>query len=407
MHNFDILIVGAGLTGLSLAKTLANSGLKIGLIDKIDPTKNNSSTAPGQFSLRINAYNRFSEQILRKLKVWHKIPSDRVYSFKNVKVYGKEQKNSVDFSASDIGEPHLGSFIENDLVVKILAESLQSYPNIKLFSSLECHDLQVDDYGAQIITKDSNNDLQKFNTSLIIAADGANSKVRDLAKIDYTTKSYAQHCIVGSIKFSQNHENTAWQKFLNTGPLGLLPLSNNYCSLAWSCTDNEAQRLLNLDTKEFISALEKNLSGYLGEILEVGKLASYPLISRHAKSYYTSRVVLVGDSAHNIHPLAGLGANLGFADAWEISQLILKASSSNQSFFSQDILRQYQFKRWPENSAILNSMTAFNYIHSLDYKISTKLEESSLKYANKLSIFKNLLAKKAAHLGSFTPLHFL
>ena len=157
---------------------------------------------------------------------------------------------------------------------------------------------------------------------------------------------YGQKCIVGTVEFDGDHEETAWQRFLTTGPLGLLPLRPGACSLAWSCRHDYADRLMQMDDKEFIAELDAAIQGRLGRITKMGQRGAFPLVARDAATYVGDRTALIGDAAHVIHPLAGLGANIGFQDAAELAGLLIKAQARpGVDIGGRTLLRQYERRR--------------------------------------------------------------
>jgi len=216
-----------------------------------------------------------------------------------------------------------------------------------------------------------------------------------LAEIEMKGMAYQQKCIVGTIQFEGNLNATAWQRFLSTGPIGLLPLAPGYCSLAWSASRSYAEKIIEMDDETFIKTLNEAIQHRLGKILHVGTRKAFPLAAQHAKTYIAPRIALLGNAAHNIHPLAGLGANIGFQDVAAMHSLLLKAQSDNSDIGAPTLLKEYEQLRKSHNARIMTTMTAFNSAFSHNYKTLGKLCDLSLTIADKMTWAKPFLLKQA------------
>ena len=238
-----------------------------------------------------------------------------------------------------------------------------------------------------------------LSAKLLLACDGANSRVRQLLNIGVDYNAYYQKCIVCNIEFTGNLDQTAWQRFLSTGPIGLLPLKKGMCSLAWSCDTEKAHQLLSLSDQDFILRLEKATNGRLEKIIKVGKRAAFPLVARHAKTYTQKRAAILGDAAHVMHPLAGLGANIGFQDVLAWSKLL-----NNQNDLIRDIgrehnLAQYEKIRKSHNQIMISSMTMFNNLFSNDNVGLITIRDLWMKLSDKLHPAKKILLKNVMWMG--------
>ena len=267
-NHYDIAIVGAGLAGATLACALQPSGLKITLLDR--------SPAPdapqGDYELRVSSLNRGSENILRQVNAWQYINKTRAYKYQKVKVCQQNSDSTLTFNCADAGEPYMGRMIENANVVQALLQQAETDENITVNRGTTIKNLSIEDDRALLETDQGN-----IQAQLVVGADGPRSFIRKLAGFEEIQGFYGQQCIVGTIQFAGDHQQTAWQKFLSTGPLGILPLAPGYCSLAWSCEDEFALERLDESEAEFIAALETALDGHLGKIIAAPKRVAYPL----------------------------------------------------------------------------------------------------------------------------------
>jgi len=314
-NYYDLIIVGAGLMGSTLACALANTSYKIAIIDRQLPSFNPEN----KFELRVNAYNLATESLLREIGAWQCLPPSRIFPFNKVFVCSEGNPAGILFSAADIKQTHIGHFIENNLVNVTLIDCMKKADNIDIITGVEISDIEYQETAVTVIT----NDEQTFTAKLVVGCDGGNSFVRKKTDIDVIQLPYNQHCMVGTVHFSGDLDATAWQRFLTTGPLGLLPLAKGYCSLAWTYPKDQIPKMKAMTNEEFICVLEQALQGKLGKVLSMNTRADFPLMAKHAMSYTGYRTALVGDAAHVIHPLAGFGANLGFQDVAVLANILM------------------------------------------------------------------------------------
>lgn len=394
--QYDIIILGNRLIGSTLACAL-DSSYRIAILDKA-PTPSIQPNA--DYELRINAYNRASEELLKTIGIWEKLPKDRCFAFDKIWATSEERTTQeaahLAFCSSTIHEPHIGHFIENDWVTYYLHQQIKSLPHIDFFDDASVVDIIPSEKEIQIIT--TGGDI--FSGKLLAACDGGHSIARNLLDIDVTRHPYHQRCIVGNIFFDGDLDRTAWQRFLKTGPLGLLPLGHGICSLAWSCDNATAKALLSLNDEAFIEQLNRATLGRLGKIIRISPRQSFPLMAQHANTYTAQRTILLGDAAHTIHPLGGLGANLGFQDVIAATQLLNHAKISRRDIGRRYLLSQYEQKRRRHNAIVMSSMTAFNALFHQNNPTLNPLGHLSLRFANKITPIKNKLFKEAMWMGS-------
>ncbi len=352
--NHDAVIAGGGVVGAAMALALAHYGFSVALIDRRrDPLRLPDAATSG----RVSALSCASRALLERLGVWHRLPLARIGVFRRMEVWDTRSAAHVHFDADDIGLSALGYVIETDVLSAALDAQLEQRP-VSLYRGAALHRLGAcdDDDGIVIETDDQ----RSLKAALLIGADGARSRVRGLAAIATRRVDYAQTAVVADLHFSGDHLDTAWQHFLANGPLALLPLCANRCSLVWSTTPKHAEQLSALPEADFCAAVTQASERCLGAITAAANRATFPLYRLLAERYLGERVALIGDAAHVIHPLAGQGLNQGLLDAAALAQVLQHAAARQRCIAANDTLRRYERWRQGQNAAVAQLMSAFN-----------------------------------------------
>jgi len=397
-HHYDLVIVGGGMVGAALACALADSDLRLAIIDARAP---DTAFTPDTFDLRVSAITRASQHLFENLDAWPGMQARRVTPYQEMRVWDATGRGSIHFSAADIGEPDLGHIIENRVILGALTERLQAAANIDLLAPARPLRLQPAHQQPASLTLA---DGRQLHARLIVGADGARSWVRRQLGIDCLGWSYGQKGLVATVRPQHGHHDTAWQRFLPSGPLALLPLGREHCSIVWSCAEEEAEQLLQLPPDAFLQRLNQALGDTpLGRIEHSGPRAAFPLRLQHARSYIGPRVALVGDAAHTIHPLAGQGVNLGLLDAATLAGRVLELQQQGRDFGHSLRLRQYQRARKADNLLMMASMDAFKRLFSNDNPLLSRIRNTGLALADAASPLKHQLMRQAMGLDARLP----
>ena len=388
--------LGRGL-GAGLESKANQPPLKVAIIENHEP---DYQWPKDSFACRVSAITRASQQLLESIGVWQAIADDRITPYGEMVVWDAGGTGSIHFDCAEVGEPNLGHIIENRIINKCLAQRAAEFDNIDIYCPASPRKLALNADKAQLELDGG----EKLEAELIVGADGGNSWIRQQAGIEISMDDYEQTAVVANVKTALPHQHTAWQRFLPTGPLAFLPLSgsqdsDNHSSIVWSTTPSEAQRLCELTSAEFNSELETAFDHKLGAIVDSGLRASFPIKGRHAQQYVKPHLALIGDAAHTIHPLAGQGVNLGFADAKVLAQTILNAQHSSKPIGSFKTLRRFERSRRGDNLLMLEAMGVFKRLFSNNTPGLRELRSLGLNFADKTSPVKNLFMSYAMSLS--------
>lgn len=333
----DVAVVGGGMVGATAALALARAGFSVALIDSREPAAWASSQ---EVDLRVVGLAPSSLRLLDGLGVWTSIRDARSSAYERMVVWDAENGATIHFDAAEEGRDVLGYIVENGLVQATLWHALDD-AGVRRIVPAEVVAYSMRDDRAQLDLADG----QIINARLVVAADGAESPLRTMAGIGTHGRDYAQRAVVAHVETARPHERTAWQRFLPTGPLALLPLADGRSSLVWSLPDAEATRVLALDDEGFRDALGVASDFRLGPIGAVSRRVAFPLRLKLADRYESGRLVLLGDAAHAVHPLAGQGVNLGLRDVAELRDTLVDAREAGRDIAATHVLRRYARRR--------------------------------------------------------------
>ena len=388
-NRFDVIINGAGLVGSSIAIGLAKSGFKV-LVIEFHPLE--KLYPQDDYGLRVSAFTPSSKKWLEYVDAWDGLQhTGRITPFLHMHVWDEGGMGELSFDAAGTGSDALGWIMDNEATQGVLIDRALKLDNITILDNTKLASFER--VGADVEVTLSNGD--QYVTELIVGADGGRSMVRDWANIPTTGWSYGQKTIVGQVRPEKSHDNTCWQRFLDNGPLALLPLNDGRCSLAWHTTYEEADELLALDPEAFSDRLSEGFQWKFGRIEIAGKLGAYPLRLNHAQTYVRENFALAGDAAHSIHPLAGLGVNIGYLDSATLVEELINAKKAGISLGDLTMLKRYEKRRKAHNMLIMGSMDLFKRSSTSQSKVIKGVRNLGLSATNKLPFVKRKLARMA------------
>jgi 2-octaprenyl-3-methyl-6-methoxy-1,4-benzoquinol hydroxylase/2-octaprenylphenol hydroxylase len=333
----DVAVVGGGMVGVAAALALARAGFSTALLEAQAPAP---WSADAEVDLRVVGLAPSSIALLDDLDVWTSIHRARSGSYGHMHVWDAESGAAIDFDAASEGRDTLGHIVENSLVQWTLWQALEA-AGVRRLCPIRVQGFEAREDRVQLDLADG----ESLTAGLLVATDGAASPLRQLAGIGTRGRDYAQRAVVAHVVTERPHENTAWQRFLRSGPLALLPLGDGRSSLVWSLPEAEAQRVLALDDQAFLDELGLASDFRLGRMLATTKRAAFPLKLQLAERYQADRFVLLGDAAHAVHPLAGQGVNLGLRDVTELRDTLLAARNAGRDIGAAHVLRRYARRR--------------------------------------------------------------
>jgi 2-octaprenylphenol hydroxylase len=400
-RDFDVVIVGGGVIGAAMASLLVARKLSAPGRVAIVADRFSAGLKPdADWDLRVFALSRASQRLLRACGVWDALPAQRLFAYERMCMWdaGGEPhgKGSLSFDCAEIGEPDLGFIVDGHALQWQCVQAARSAGVVMIEAGLER--LAAADAGISIRLSDG----RELRGQLLIAADGRESKTRELLGIETAGHTYHQDALVAHVRTAKSHRNTAWQRFLKSGPLAFLPLPDGRSSIVWSTAVAEAARLGAMDAKEFGAALTAASAGALGECELSTPLASFPLQLQYALEYARPRAVLLGDAAHVVHPLAGQGLNLGLLDCAALAEVLGRAGSSG--FFGEHkLLRSYERWRRSENLLAAAALDGLERLFASTDPVSTGLREAGLNAVDKAPLVKSRLAQRALGLIGDVP----
>lgn len=397
--EFDVVIVGAGLVGASLACAIAQTEaareLRIAVIEASADLPHYADT---EFDPRVVALTHASEKLLRHIGCWNGIAQQRVCAYREMKVWDGEGTASIAFDCAEVHQTHLGHIVENSVIVSQLRARMAQLANITLIQPVSVVALTAAEPGGATAQLQLSNH-SSLRAGLVIAADGAQSRVRELAGFSTREWDYGQQAIITTVRTEKPHEFTAWQRFMHTGPLAFLPLQHgddaHQCSIVWSAEDELARALMALDDDAFCARLTDAFEARLGRVLGCDKRYAIPLRQRHATEYVHPGIALVGDAAHNIHPLAGQGVNLGLLDVSALACEIERALTRGIPLTDDSILRRYQRQRLAGNLGMMSAMEAFKRLFGSRSLAVNWLRNTGMRQLNSLTAVKKIIINTA------------
>ncbi|HCU90051.1 MAG TPA: hypothetical protein DGR97_08905 [Gammaproteobacteria bacterium] len=385
-QHYDIVVVGAGLVGLSVSMLLEKLGYRIALVDP----KTQPAPLSEKFDHRTYAISPASMRLFDRLGVYDAMDRSRITEFFDMQVWDANSNGTVQFSAHELGRDRLGWIVEHSNLMIALTEALFTLDNVDRITG-SVNAIEQDESIVGLILDNG----EQLRAPLVLGCDGANSRVRSLLNMSAKVRDYVQHSILCNVEIELPHAQTARQRFLTTGPLAFLPLPNPHeCSIIWSTTREQASQVVKASDSDFHSILGAAFEHRLGAIQSSGKRLVVPLQALHTKQYISGRTALLGDAAHVVHPLAGQGLNLGLMDAAALAQVLGSREDMTLRFLLNK-LRRYERMRRGENLAMLKLTEELNQLFCDDHSLTRCLRGTGMQFVDRMTPIKKWLMLRA------------
>ena len=404
--DFDVIIVGAGVIGLTMAGLLVAQRLaapaRIAVIaERLAPPGPVHADGPtAGWELRVFALSRASQQVLARCGAWPSAADGKLHAYERMRVWDFSGQpggaGSVTFDCAELGEPNLGFIVEGRALHARCLEAASRAGVV--FIEAGVTGIVTGDSGVRVRLADG----RELGGSLLLAADGPQSPTRGFLGIGTAGHAYHQDALVAHVHTAEPHANTAWQRFLRTGPLAFLPLPDGRSSIVWSVPRNEASRLRALDVRAFDAELTAASGGVLGSCELTTLVASFPLQLQYALDYVRPRAVLLGEAAHVVHPLAGQGLNLGLLDCAALADVLGSAGSAGFAG-EHRLLRRYERWRRSENLLMVSALDGLERLFASDHPVSSALRTVGLGFIERNPGIRRALAERALGLRGDIP----
>lgn len=394
-EDFDVVVVGGGMVGAAVACSLGGSSLRVAVIEHTPP----QAFSPDQLhDLRVSALSIASKNILETVGAWGGVVNRRLCPFRRMRVW--ETVGNTEFCSDDINYPELGFIVENRVTQLALLERLHDFANVELICPATINKI---DYSAGKPPEVELSDGRILSAKVLVAADGGQSRVRQTVGLGVTSWDYKQHALVIYIETDYEQQDITWQRFVPSGPQAFLPLTGHYGSIVWYNSPDEVCRLKALSSEDLLRELTATFPDCLGKVVAILGTASFPLKRQHAQSYVKTGVVLVGDAAHMINPLAGQGVNIGLMDAAALAEVLIDASKQGLGLGDLAVLRRYEKMRRNENLKMMTVMDVFYRVFSNQVLPVKLLRNLGLGLAERILPAKNKVMRRAMGLDGNLP----
>lgn len=389
--DYDLIIVGAGMAGASLALALKNQPLRVALIE----SRSLQSHAQPGFDDRAIALSHGSQRILQTMGLWPSLAATAT-PIEHIHVSDRGHFGTTRLSARKHHVPALGQVVTASHFGQVLNAALQAADNLDIFSPESVTDFETLTDQVQVSLQSG----QQISTRLLVAADGAQSAIRQLSQIPIQQTHYQQVAITTNVITERPHQNCAYERFTNTGPMALLPMSEQRSSLVWTVREGEENALLDCDMETFLQRLQARFGWRLGTFEYAGKRSSYPLSLLEVKAAQNDRLALIGNAAHSLHPIAGQGFNLGLRDVAVLAELI---AAHPEDCGDPDVIHAYQMQRRGDHRQAIRATDGLVRLFSNDNPILAHGRALGLTLLDMLPPVKNQLAYQSMGLAGRQP----
>ena len=400
-HSVDIAILGAGMAGASLIHLLQRSreqGLKIALIDRqplvSEAWSTDISQRPPSFDGRATALSYGTQQLFEKLNLWKSI-QPAACAIEHIQVSDQGNFGQAHLHAAEQNTEALGYVIENAALGQGLLMDVEQLDNVEVFAPASAEKVQMNAEGAELTFGDG----QKLQTQLLIMADGGRSPLASQLGIQHSREAYGTHALVTQIECDQDHQHWAYERFSSDGPIAFLPLQKRCFAVVWTINDDEVDAIKALDDYEFLQRLQQQIGMRLGKFIRVGERLSYPLALVQSKEQLRRSLVLLGNAAHSLHPVAGQGFNLALRDAAVLAQHLNRAYANGQNLGDLELLQAYETQQQTDQRNTIVASDTLPKLFGSKNSVMTFVRDAGLLSLAAAPTARRLFARHAMGIG--------
>ncbi|QIK81198.1 FAD-dependent oxidoreductase [Lysobacter sp. HDW10] len=387
MSQLDVVVVGGGVVGACCALALSKAGLRVAIVEANAPATWHADSP----DLRVFAFAPDNQALFEDLGVWQEVSNARAHAYRHMHVWDALSASTLSFDADRMGTPQLGWIIENALLIDRLWQALDRV-GIETHCPERVESIREDASGVRIRFESG----RGVDCRVAIAADGGNSKLRELAGIAVNTEDYEQRGLVAYLSTERAHEDTAFQRFLPEGPLALLPVEGNRVSIVWTLPQAQAEAMSRMDEAAFNHAVTRASDRCLGDLTLASDRASFPLRRQLVDTQIKGRILVIGDAAHVVHPLAGQGVNLGLRDVSALLASVRDAAARKQAFDAPSRLARWARHRKSDNVVSAMAFETINKVYRSTHPLAGIVRGTALGVAGKSGPLKRALWRHAA-----------
>ena len=405
--NYDIVIIGGGLVGASLACALGEQDLRIAVIEAV-PLR---SDAQPSYNERTVALGYGSRQIFEGIGIWSSIQDLGATAIEKIHVSDRGHVGKTRLDCAKEGLDALGYVVDTRLLGQALGARLEALSNVELICPAKLTAIQFTPTHAELDI-DVEGEQQTLSASLVVGADGVQSAVREQVGIKTFDMNYGQTAIITNVSVERPHQNVAYERFTPTGPLAVLPMSDvdelntgteHRCSIVWTVKDKDKETILALSDTDFLTELEQRFGGQLGQFTRVGKRFGFPLALKQAREHVRARLALVGNAAHTIHPIAGQGFNLGLRDVAVLAEVIVDAVNANEDIGELPVLKRYARWRRRDHMRVIGFTDSMVRLFSNKFAPVALARNVGLVATDLFPPLKKLITRQAMGLSGHLP----
>lgn len=396
-RDFDVLIVGGGMVGASLACALARRPLRIGVVETF-PFGGGQQPGYDDRSIAL-AYG--TRRIFEGMGLWREIAAAAT-PIERIHVSDRGHFGAARLHAAAYGYDALGYVVESRALGRVFAAALAALPQVELICPARVTALETAPAVARV-TVAQNAAERMLTARLVVGADGADSSVRRWSGIGAQRTDYGQSAVIANLTPERPHRNVAYERFTDSGPLALLPMSDGRCALVWTVRTEDCAGILALDDDGFLARLQERFGGRLGRLLRIGARAAYPLALVRAQAYTAPRLALIGNAAHTLHPIAGQGFNLGLRDVAALAEVVSDAAAAGDDFGTRGVLARYEEWRRRDQAHVLRVTDGLVRLFSNDYAPLVAARGAGMLLVDVLPPLKRALMRRAMGLAGRQP----